>query len=78
MTLDRLVLGAVLALYCLTKCNLDYQDFVYLRKLIRPGKRYMYSKVTSSEPELKTFNLVSTLQSSTSVKTEEEYLIVNL
>ena len=63
MTLDRLVLGAVLALYCLTKCNLDYQDFVYLRKLIRPGKRYMYSKVNSKvispEPEFKTFNLVS-------------------
>lgn len=54
MTLDRLVLGAVFTLYCLTKCNLDYQDFVYLRKLIRPGKRYMYSKIVITSRAIKT------------------------
>jgi len=45
MTTDRLLLAAVFVLYTFCRTYLDYQDYLYLRYVSYPARRYTFQKV---------------------------------
>ncbi|KAL5252605.1 hypothetical protein ACHWQZ_G015398 [Mnemiopsis leidyi] len=45
MTTDRLLLAVVFVLYTFSRTYLDYQDYLYLRYVSYPARRYTFQKV---------------------------------